>query len=178
MTKNQQHIAQIEMKRKPFDTETYVETIQSAPCFICQLARDHSANPHHIIYENEEAIVFLNKYPVLYGYSLVAPKAHKEQVTADFSPEEYLQLQALIYAVAEATRRYVQPERVYILSLGSQQGNSHVHWHIAPLPPGRPFEEQQLNALRFGNGVLELSEAEFQELAAGLRQELTQLGFG
>lgn len=178
MKKNQQDIARMEIKRQPFDTEAYVATIQTSPCFICQLVAGNSENPHHIVYENEEAIVFLNKYPVLYGYSLVAPKAHKEQVTADFSLEEYLRLQTLIYGVAEATRRYVQPERVYILSLGSQQGNRHVHWHIAPLPPGLPFEEQQLNALRFGNGVLELSEAEFQELAAGLRQELTQLGFG
>lgn len=163
--------------RKPFDTETYVETIQSSPCFICQLVADNSANPHHIIYENDEAIVFLNKYPVLYGYSLVAPKAHKEQVTGDFSQEEYLRLQALIYAVAEATRRYVQPERVYILSLGSQQGNRHVHWHVAPLPAGLPFDEQQLNALRFSNGVLNLSEAACQALTAGLRHELNQLGF-
>lgn len=164
------------MKRKTFDTEAYVETIQSSPCFICQLVADRAINPHHIIYETEDAIVFLNKYPVLYGYSLVAPKAHKEHVTGDFSPEEYLKLQELIYAVAEATRRYVQPERVYILSLGSQQGNRHVHWHIAPLPPGLAFDDQQLNALRFGNGVLDMSEAEMKELAAGLRQELNQLG--
>lgn len=165
------------MDRQPFDNKAYVETIQSSPCFICQLVADDSTNPHHIIYENSEAIVFLNKYPVLYGYSLVAPKAHKEQVTGDFSQEEYLRLQALIYAVAEATRIYVQPERVYILSLGSQQGNRHVHWHIAPLPAGLPFDEQQLNALRFSNGVLNLSEAERQELAAGLRRELARLGF-
>lgn len=165
------------MKRKPFNFDSYVKTIQSSPCFLCQLVADHSANPHHIIYEDEEAIVFLNKYPVLYGYSLVAPKSHKEQVTGDFSREEYLKLQELVYAVAEATRKYVEPERVYILSLGSQQGNSHVHWHVVPLPPGLPFEEQQLNALRFGNGVLDISEAEYETLAAGLRHELVQLGF-
>jgi len=34
-----------------------------------------------------------------------------------------------------------------VLSLGSQQGNSHVHWHLAPLPPGVPFEDQQFNSL-------------------------------
>jgi hypothetical protein len=43
-----------------------------------------------------------------------------------------------------AVRRTVEAERVYILSLGSQQGNRHVHWHIAPLPYGVPFKEQQL----------------------------------
>ncbi|MCP5098819.1 MAG: HIT family protein, partial [Chloroflexi bacterium] len=125
------------IERKPFDYKAYTKTIQNSPCFICELVANSSQN-HHIIYENEEAIVFLNKYPVLYGYVLVAPKVHKEQVTGDFSPDAYLNLQTLIYATAEAVRNHVKPERVYILSLGSQQANSHVHWHIAPLPYGVP----------------------------------------
>lgn len=163
------------IKRKTFDTEEYIEAIQNAPCFICQMVADNSQNYHHIIYEDDEVIVFLNKYPVLYGYTLVAPKAHHEQVTGDFSLEAYLKIQKVIYAVAEAMRNYLKPERVYILSLGSQQGNSHVHWHIAPLPPGIPFENQQLNALRFGNGVLDMTDEEFSHLAAGLRSELIDL---
>ncbi len=66
----------------------------------------------------------------------------------------------------------VKPERVYILSLGSQQGNRHVHWHIAPLPPGVPFEQQQLEALSITNGVLQLSNEEMSALAAQLREAL------
>lgn len=163
------------IKRKTFDTEKYIETIQNTPCFICQMVADNSQNYHHIIYEDDEAIVFLNKYPVLYGYTLVAPKAHKEQATGDFSLESYLKIQKVIYAVAEAIRNHLKPERVYILSLGSQQANSHVHWHIAPLPLGVPFEDQQLNALRFGNGILDLTDEELSDLAAGLRAELINL---
>jgi ATP adenylyltransferase len=60
---------------------------------------------------------------------------------------------------------------VYILSLGSQQGNRHVHWHLAPLPPSIPFDEQQLAALDT-NVCLDLSEDEFAELAARLRRVL------
>lgn len=165
------------IKRKPFDFDAYVEKIHTSPCFICEIVAGNTGKPYHAIYENEEVIVFLNKYPVLYGYSLVAPKQHKEQVTGDFTCEEYLKLQKVIYAVAEATRQVIKPERVYVLSLGSQQGNSHVHWHIAPIPFGLPFEEQQLNALRFGNGVLDLSEEERQSLAANLRKELNSLGY-
>ena len=33
-------------------------------------------------------------------------------------------------------------ERLYLLSLGSHQGNAHVHWHIAPLPPGVPYAKR------------------------------------
>ncbi|MEZ4570027.1 MAG: HIT domain-containing protein [Thermomicrobiales bacterium] len=84
---------------------------------------------HHPVYEGEIPIAFLNKYPMLDGYTLVAPKAHREQVTGDFTAEEYLQLQQIIYRVAEPVRLGTGAERVYILTLGSQQGNKHVHWH-------------------------------------------------
>ncbi len=131
------------------------------------------AYPHHIVYEDAETVAFLNKYPTLYGYVLVAPKKHREQVTGDFSMEEYLALQRVIYRVAEAVRRELQAERVYILSLGSQQGNRHVHWHIAPLPPNVPYEEQQLAALSFEKArVLRMSEEEMAELAGRIRRHL------
>ena len=107
-----------------------------------------------------------------YGYALVAPIEHREQVTGDFGLDEYLALQRAVYAVAEAVRRTIEPERVYVLSLGSQQGNRHVHWHIAPLPHGVPLEQQQMEALRIQNGVLDVPEAEMAELALRIRSNL------
>jgi len=97
---------------------------------------------------------------------------HREQVTGDFAVEEYLLLQGAVYRVAEAVRHTVEPERVYILSLGSQQGNRHVHWHIAPLPPGVPFKEQQLAALSIQKGVLDISDKEMAKLAGRIRKYL------
>jgi diadenosine tetraphosphate (Ap4A) HIT family hydrolase len=131
---------------------------------------------NHIIYQDNLFVAFLNKYPVLYGYALVAPIAHKEQVTADFTLEEYLALQRGVYQVAEAVRRTVETERVYILSLGSQQGNRHVHWHIAPLPYGVPFKEQQLEALRIENGLLDISDSKCVELAQRIRHNMALHG--
>jgi diadenosine tetraphosphate (Ap4A) HIT family hydrolase len=127
---------------------------------------------NHVIHQDESVIVFLNKYPVLYGYVLVAPARHKEHVTGDFTMEEYLALQRVVYRTAEAVRKAVSTERVYILSLGSQQGNRHVHWHIAPLPYGVPFKEQQLAALGAENGILDLSDREMHDLAERIREHL------
>jgi diadenosine tetraphosphate (Ap4A) HIT family hydrolase len=124
------------------------------------------------VYEGERAIAFLNKFPAVYGYVLVAPKEHREQVTGDFTREEYLELQAVVHRVGEAVQRVVPTERLYVLSLGSQQGNRHVHWHLAPLPPGVPFEQQQLAALDT-NERLDLSDAELADLAARIRTCLT-----
>jgi diadenosine tetraphosphate (Ap4A) HIT family hydrolase len=103
---------------------------------------------------------------------LVAPREHRERVTADFSRAEFLELQSVVHRIGEAVRRIVPTERLYILSLGSQQANRHVHWHIAPLPPGVVFAEQQLAAL--GNDVLDMSDDELKELAARLRTALAE----
>jgi diadenosine tetraphosphate (Ap4A) HIT family hydrolase len=158
--------------RKTFDLDAYIEHIQNSPCFICELIAGR-LNGNHVIYQNDEFIAFLNKYPVLHGYALVAPAAHKEQVTGDFTLDEYLSLQRAVYQVAEAVRQAVEAERVYILSLGSQQGNRHVHWHIAPLPCGVPFKQQQLEALGIENGILEIPDLEMAELARCICQNMT-----
>jgi diadenosine tetraphosphate (Ap4A) HIT family hydrolase len=157
--------------RKTFDLDAYIERIQNSPCFICEMIHGR-LNGNHIIYQDDEFIAFLNKYPTLYGYALVAPIVHKEQVTGDFNVEEYLSLQRAVYHVSEAVRQTVDAERVYVLSLGSQQGNRHVHWHIAPLPHGVPFKEQQLAALSVENGLLEIPDPEMADLAQRIRQNL------
>lgn len=160
-------------RTKPFDMDAYVARITTGPCFICEIVAGNPDYRHHVVYEDETAVAFLNKYPPLYGYVLVAPREHREQVTGDFSPAEYLALQRVIYRVTEAVRQVVPAERVYLLSLGSQQGNSHVHWHIAPLPPGVPFHDQQLAALSVTDRVLDLSEGEMAEVASQIRAALS-----
>ena len=42
--------------------------------------------------------------------------------------------------VAGAVSEVVPTGRVYSLSLGSRQGNAHLHWHVAPLPAGVPYD--------------------------------------
>jgi hypothetical protein len=39
--------------------------------------------------------------------TLVAPKEHREQVTGDFTLEEYIGIQKLVYRVTEAVRQEV-----------------------------------------------------------------------
>jgi len=158
-------------RRKFFDLDSYIEKIQNSPCFICEMVAGRLEG-NHVIYQDDAFIAFLNKHPVLYGYVLVAPIKHKEHVTGDFTIDEYLILQQAVYRTAEAVRKSVETERVYILSLGSQQGNRHVHWHIAPLPYGVPFKNQQLDALGVQNGVLDIPDQEMEKLAGLIRQNI------
>jgi diadenosine tetraphosphate (Ap4A) HIT family hydrolase len=140
-------------------------------CFICELLAGNPDYAHHLVYEDDRAIAFLQRFQTLYGYVLVAPKEHRERVVDDFSEAEYLGLQAVVHRVGGAICRAVPTERLYVLSLGSMQANSHVHWHLVPLPPGVPFERQQLAALDTDLG-LDLGENELEELAARIRAEL------
>jgi diadenosine tetraphosphate (Ap4A) HIT family hydrolase len=159
------------MARHVVDFER-IRTKLAGRCFICELIAGNPEFRHHIVYDDDNTIAFLNAYPPLYGYVLVAPREHRERVTADFSRAEFLELQSVVHRIGEAVRRIVPTERLYILSLGSQQANRHVHWHIAPLPPGVVFAEQQLAAL--GNDVLDMSDDELKELAARLRTALAE----
>ena len=162
--------------RLPFDLAGYVDRVRNSPCFICRIVSSTHDRPTHIVHKDERHIVFLPNFHVLRGYALVAPIAHREAVAADFTEDDYLDLQRLVRRVALALERVVPTERVYVLSLGSAQGNAHVHWHVAALPPGVPYEDQQFRALMAEvAGVLDLSNEDQAAFARSLSEALADL---
>ena len=156
------------------DLDAYHERARTGPCFVCGiLAGDPDFAGHHIVYEDAAAVAFLNRWPTQYGYTLVVPKEHREQAMADFTVDEFLALQRIVYRVAEAVRGEVGAERMYVMSLGSNQGNAHVHWHVVPLPPGTPYDEQQFAALMLETaGALDIPEDEKADLAARIGRRI------
>ncbi|HEX2772433.1 MAG TPA: hypothetical protein VHN18_08405 [Micromonosporaceae bacterium] len=161
-------------RRVRWNTEEYLRLVRSA-CFICELVAGNPDYPHDVVHRDGEGIVFLSRWPWLLGHVLVAPVRHREQVVTDFPVDEYLRLQRLIRVTGIALAQVVPTERLYVLSLGSQQGNRHVHWHLAPLPPGVPYEQQQLAALSQEQGYLDVPPAVQTELAARLADRLAGL---
>ncbi|WP_064693120.1 HIT family protein [Rhizobium aegyptiacum] len=151
--------------RQPFDLEAYVQDIAARPCFICGLVRDDPAFFHHRIFEDDETIIFLSKYPTLPGYCLVCPKEHREDLARDMATDEYLRLQEKVHLLSCALKRVFDAERIYVLSLGSQQANSHLHFHVVPLPSGVPLEEQQYHAVMAEHGVLQIPDNQMAEMA-------------
>ena len=167
-----------EPARVAFDGQAYRREVDRG-CFICRLVRGAAEGPQeaggqeHVLWRDGETIAFLDRYPTVYGHVLVAPVAHREQVSGDFTLQQYLALQRVVHAVAEAARLALKPERIYVLSLGSQQANAHVHWHVVPCPPGVPFEEQQLALLdKEKRGILALEPEEAGALVERLRAHL------
>jgi diadenosine tetraphosphate (Ap4A) HIT family hydrolase len=164
----------MDVERVPMDLDAYVRRVRSGRCFICALvAGDEGTDEAHaVVFDDGEHVAFLSRYPTVYGYVLVSPRRHVEHVVRDLDEKEYLRLQAVVYRVARAVEAVVPSERTYVLSLGSQQGNAHVHWHVAPLPPGTPYERQQFSALMAEHGVLALSTEQSEQLAARIRSAL------
>jgi len=161
--------------RVPFSAEQaeqYVRRSREGPCFVCSILAGHPDYPHHDVYEDADTIAFLARWPVLLGHCLVAPKRHAEDWVHDLSEQEFLALQRVVHKVARALAASVPTERMYSLCLGSQQGNAHLHWHIAPLPPGVPYEQQQLRALSADRGILDMGDRSQAALALTIRNHM------
>ena len=155
----------------PFNVAQYDRRSQEGPCFVCSILAGHPDYTHHV-YEDADTIAFLSRWPTLRGYCLVAPKRHAESWVNDLTENEYLAFQRVVHRVATALAASVPTERMYSLSLGSQQGNAHLHWHLAPLPPGVPYDQQQLRALSAEYGVLDVDDTSQAALAQVIRSHL------
>ena len=163
----------MDAERVPIDLAAYEQQIRTGHCFVCAVVQGNpSYDYEQVIFEDDAHIAFLDRYPTLHGKVLVAPKAHIEHVVRGLSREAFLDLLAVVHRVARAVEQVVVSERTYLASMGSQQGNAHVHWHIAPLPPGTPFERQQFHALMLEGGVIPWSAAQAAALATDLRTVL------
>jgi histidine triad (HIT) family protein len=147
-----------------------LERTRSGPCFICAFLAGHPDYPHETVFEDEDHIAFLDRWPTLPGKVLVAPEAHIEHVVRDLDEAAYGRLMLFVREIALAAEAVCEPERTYLYSLGSQQGNAHLHWHIAGLPSGVPYPQQQFHALMTENGVLSLPPDEVAGMAVRLRE--------
>jgi diadenosine tetraphosphate (Ap4A) HIT family hydrolase len=161
-----------ERGRVPWDMAAYLEHVRSG-CFVCRLVGGDPKQTEHVVYRDGLGIVFLARFAAIWGHLLVAPVEHREHVFGDFTEDEHVALQRLVHRAGRALTSVVPTERAYVLSLGSQQGNRHVHWHVVPLPPGVPYEEQQFGVFDESKGYLGTDDAEMEALAARLRDAMT-----
>ncbi|WP_249643749.1 HIT family protein [Nocardia sputi] len=163
------------MTRIPLDNDNDTRQVGSSACFICEIVSGDAAREmEQVLAEDDENIAFLTRSPALTGTVLVAPKHHHEHVVRDLCESAYLNLMSLVYRVAQAVETVVPTERMYLLSLGSQQQDPHIHWQIAPLPPGVPYSDQQHHILSPGNSAVPWTYERAVELADQIRAALAR----
>ncbi|MFK0103179.1 HIT family protein [Streptomyces sp. NPDC091040] len=86
--------------RRPMDLEAYEARVRNGPCFICAFV---AGDPGHVtVYEDDQHIAFLDRYPTVPGKVLVAPKAHIEHAVRDLEEPAYLALMSVVRKVALA----------------------------------------------------------------------------
>ncbi|MFG3137253.1 HIT family protein [Streptomyces sp. NPDC048211] len=158
------------------DLESYVARTRSGPCFVCAFLAGDPEYAHATVFEDADHVAFLDRWPTVPGKVLVAPKVHVEHVVRDLDEQAYSRLMLFVREIALAVEAVCGPERTYLYSLGSQQGNAHLHWHIAGLPPGVPYREQQFHALMTEHGVLALSPGQAASTAVRLREAVVARG--
>ncbi|MFJ5720619.1 hypothetical protein [Streptomyces sp. NPDC093149] len=106
----------------------------------------------------------------------MAPQAHIDHVARDPDETAHSRLLLVVREIALATEDVHDSMRTCLYSLDGQQGNAHLHWHIATLAPGVPYEQQQFHALMAEHGVLSPSARETADAASRPRRAVAGRG--
>jgi|TARA_B100001105_G_scaffold189234_1_gene153512 histidine triad (HIT) family protein len=101
-------------------------------CIFCDIL--DKKREAHIVYEDEEHIAFLDKYPIDDGHTLVIPKKHHEKIT-DMDSKDVGKIFSLVPKIAKAVLIGAHADA---FSLAQNNGKAakqiipHVHIHIIP----------------------------------------------
>ncbi|HSN21684.1 MAG TPA: HIT family protein [Usitatibacter sp.] len=95
----------------------------SAECELC------GASGGAVLWQNDLCRVVLVDEPRYPGYCRVILARHVRETT-DLEPAERARLVAVVFAVEEAVRETMRPDKVNVASLGNLV--PHVHWHVVP----------------------------------------------
>ena len=99
-------------------------------CIFCQIVGGESTA--HVVYQDDEAIAFLDLFPFTRGHLLVVPRHHVDRLT-ELDPNEY---RSFFGALAEVCRRVDRLSRHYNVALnqGALAGQIvfHLHFHVIP----------------------------------------------
>ena len=116
--------------------------------------------PSYKCAENEEFYAFLDIYPLVKGHTLVIPRREVDYIF-DMDDDEIGRYQQFAKRVAVAIKKAFPCKKVAQVVLGLEV--AHAHIHLIPM--------QSEADVDFRRKKLELSQAEFQEIADKIRAE-------
>jgi ATP adenylyltransferase len=105
-------------------------------CFLCRYAAHPERDAeHHVVTRGKATLTVLNRFPYNNGHLLVAPIAHKANLT-DLDDAELLELQHDLQRMIRLLDKMLTPQGYNIgLNLGQIAGAGlpgHLHWHVVP----------------------------------------------
>jgi histidine triad (HIT) family protein len=106
--------------------------VDALSCVFCDIINKSASA--YIIYEDDEYIAFLDKYPISLGHTLVLPKKHLERVN-DLTQKEFCSLYARVYGLNRIITSKLGATASHISINDGAAANQlipHVHVHIIP----------------------------------------------
>ena len=101
-------------------------------CIFCDMIDDKL--PYHMIYDDDDCLVILDKYPIDNGHSLIITKNHYEKIT-DMNVDE---VSRLFYKIPKIANAIINGTNADAFSIAQNNGKAakqivpHVHIHIIP----------------------------------------------
>ena len=142
----------------------------------CVLCKDElKPEEGQLIWRGDDCRVILVNDPDLPGFCRVIWNRHFAEMT-DLTHGERDHLMTLVFAVEEAIRHVMHPDKVNIAALGNMV--PHIHWHVIPrfkddaFFPGSSWSKKTQETKE---AVLEARRKQAQELPAAIKAAIANL---
>ncbi|WP_291767738.1 HIT family protein [Caldivirga sp. UBA161] len=136
-------------------------------CIFCRIIEKKA--PGYIVYEDDEVIAILDKYPINKGHILVMPKRHYKDIF-EIPPEALCKVMRITKLMAKAVVNGLKADGVRLIqNNGSSAGQVVFHFHVHVIP-------------YYGGGYrahrVELSEGEAIEVVSKVTEALRKVNEG
>ena len=142
----------------------------------CVLCKDElKPEEGQLIWRGDDCRVIMVNDPDLPGFCRVIWNRHVAEMT-DLSYGERDHLMTLVFAVEEAVRHFMHPDKVNIAALGNMV--PHIHWHVIPrfkddaFFPGSAWSKKTQETKA---STLEARRKKSQELPAAIKSVIANL---
>ena len=142
----------------------------------CVLCKDElKPEEGQLIWRGDDCRVILVNDPDLPGFCRVIWNQHVAEMT-DLGYGEREHLMTLVFAVEEAVRHVMHPDKVNVAALGNMV--PHIHWHVIPrfkddaFFPGSAWSNKNQETPKL---ILEARKQKAQQLSAAIKAAIANL---
>ena len=101
-------------------------------CIFCKIIAKEI--PGHVLYEDDDVLVFLDISQTTKGHTLIIPKVHRQDVF-DMKPEEMERVFAVVPKIAQALKATFECSGLNLINNnGASAGQTVFHYHVHLIP--------------------------------------------
>lgn len=119
----------------PWRMEYIAEVDNGDGCFLCDAVNSGEDREKLVLWQDDECVALLNRFPYNNGHVLVAPIQHTGDME-QMSPSQLTSQMSMLKRCRRNLKKTMNPDGFNIgLNLGRSAGagvTDHLHWHIVP----------------------------------------------